>query len=158
MFINLCLLQFEKRALNRYETCVEQMNSLMLFPLEVMFELKYANRVNKTSLKEFFQKAILIESEVLIDHLEITNETLIEKIKDSVMNTSIIFGHPDELTTPEFLNKLYANLNLTGEEGVYQMYQEIEKYEKLLKQKENYSIYLIRIFYLKHNFKWKNHN
>ena len=107
-----------------------------------MFELKYANKIDKTSLKEFIRKAFLIESEVLIDQLVITNETLIEKIKDSIMNFPIDIGHPDELKTSKFINKLYANLNLTGEEGVYQMYQELKKFEKLLKQKENYSIYL----------------
>ena len=124
MFVNLCLLQNELRALNRYETCIEQIRLIMEFPLEVMFQLKYANRVNKTSLKEFIQKTLLID-----------------KIKDSIMNTPIYFGFPDELKTPKFLNKLYANLNLTGEEGVYKMYQEIKKYEKLLKYGNN-SIYL----------------
>ena len=79
-----------------------------------MFESKYANRVNKTSLKEFFQKVFLIEFEVYIDQSGNKNETLIEKIKDSIMNTPINIGHPDELTSSEFLNKLYANLNLTG--------------------------------------------
>ena len=115
----------------------------MGFPLEIMFEINYANRVNKTSLKEFIQKLLLIESEVLIDQLEIKpNETSFEKLKDSIVNFPINIGHPDELTSPEFLNKLYSNLNLTGEEGVFKMHQEIEKYEELLKQKENYSIYL----------------
>ena len=107
-----------------------------------MFQINYANRINKASLKEFIQKVFLIESEVRIDQLVKPNETLIEEIKDSVVNFPFNFGFPDELTSPEFLNKLYANLNLTGEEGVYKMYQEIRKYEKLLKQKENYSIYL----------------
>ena len=109
----------------------------MGFPLEIMFEINYANRVNKTSLKEFIQKLLLIESEVLIDQLEIKpNETSFEKLKDSIVNFPINIGHPDELTSPEFLNKLYSNLNLTGEEGVFKMHQEIEKYEELLKQKE----------------------
>ena len=114
----------------------------MFFPLEVMFELEYSNKIDKTSLKEFIRKVLLIESEVLIDQLVNTNETKVEKIKDLIKNFPIDIGYPDELTTPEFLNKLYANLNLTGEEGVYKMQQEIKKYEKLLKQKENYSVYL----------------
>ena len=142
MFINLFLFQFNIRSLNRYETCIEQIESMMYFPLEVMFDLKYANKVNKTSLKEFIQKVLLIESEDLIDQLGNTNEKLIEKFKDLSIKFPINIGYPDELTAPEFLNKLYANLNLTGEEGVYKMHLEIKKYEKLLKQKENYSVYL----------------
>ena len=123
MFINLCLLQHVLRALNRYETCVEQIESIMTFTLEIMFQLKYANRINKTSLKEFIHKQLLIQSEVYIDQLVKPNETLIDEIRDSVMNFPINIGYPDELTTPEFLNKLYANLNLTGEESVYKMHQ-----------------------------------
>ena len=115
----------------------------MAFPLKVMFESKYANRINKISLKEFIQKATMIESEILIDQLVIKpNETFIAKANDLIMNTTINIGFPDELTSLVFLNKLYANLNLTGEEGVFKMHQEIKKNEKRLKQKENYSIYL----------------
>ena len=142
MFINLSLLQNELRALNRYETCIVQMKSIMEFPLEVMFQIKYANRVNITAAKEFYQMIKLIEFELYIDQSGVTNEKFINLLKDAVINYPINIGYLDELTTPEFLNKLYANLNLTGEESVYQMYQEIEKYEDLLKQKENYSIYL----------------
>ena len=114
----------------------------MNFPLDVMFESKYANRINKTSIKEFFQKALLIESEVYIDKSGNRNEKLIEKLKDSIMNYPINIGYPDELKTTKFLNKLYANLNLTGEESFFKMLKVIRDYEKLLKQKKNYSIYL----------------
>ena len=107
-----------------------------------MFQIKYAHKIDKISFKEFIRKALLIESQVFTDQLEYINETLIEKFEDLIVIAPIDIGYPDELTTPEFLNKLYANLNLTGEESVYKMHQEIEKYEKLLKQKENYSIYL----------------
>ena len=67
---------------------------------------------------------------------------LIEKLKGLIVNFPINIGYPDELTAPKFLNKLYANLNLTGEEDVYKMNQEIRKYRDIIKQKKNYSVYL----------------
>ena len=58
-----------------------------------------------------------------------------ETIEKSNINSTQV-GFPDELTTPEFLNKLYANLSLTGEEQLYNMSQQLKGYSDLIFQEK----------------------
>ena len=107
-----------------------------------MYQLKNQKQINETAFKDFTRKALLMEYEVVIDSLINANETLKEEFRNEIIDTRIYIGLPDELTTPEFLNNLYANLNLTGEESAYKMHQEMKKYETHLYIDNNISIYL----------------
>ena len=119
----------------------------MYFPLDVMFELKHSKQIDKVGFEDFIRKALSFQYEVVVDALNESlintyNKTLTDEVKDSILNIPIYIGNPDELTNTEFLNKLYANLNLTGQEGPYRMYQEMKKYQELINQKEYHLIYL----------------
>lgn len=43
-------------------------------------------------------------------------------------------GYPDELTSTEFLDKLYSLLNLNEKDGLYQMQKKMKRYSDLLSQ------------------------
>ena len=47
-----------------------------------------------------------------------------------MMNATIQVGFPQELTSTEFLDTLYGNLKLTGDEGPYRMNQVMKKYNE----------------------------
>lgn len=99
----------------------------MFFPIQAMYQLKIANQINKTAFIDFFVKALLIQVEIE-DPLVKLNETIKREFKEHLKNIPIYVGLADELMTTEFLNKLYANLKLTGKEGLYKMNQETKKY------------------------------
>ena len=135
--INLCFfLQRKERAPNRYETCIKQIHRIKRYPLLVMLQIKHEKQFNKTAFKAFIQKALLVETEVIIDSLNHPNETVKEEFRNEIINTPIPIGFSDELTNLELFKKIYENLNLTGNEGVYLMHQEMKKYNELLIEKE----------------------
>lgn len=101
----------------------------MEFPLYIMYEIQYKNEIDKEAFKDFIHKVFLMS----FDN---------DKLKHSIMTTPIYIGLPDELTTTEFLNNIYANLNLTGEEGVYKMYQEMKKYDDVIRDEKNTTNYV----------------
>ena len=80
-----------------------------------MFQKKYGNAETIKAFKDFVMK--------------------FDSIEESNRNYTQV-GFPDELTTPEFLNKLYANLSLTGEEQLYNMSQQLKDYSDLIFQKD----------------------
>ena len=111
----------QNRSKNRYEICIERLRKDINFPLEIMFQMEYGTKNTSKAFKEFVVK--------------------FQSIDESPDNL-IQVGFPDELTNPEFLNKLYANLNLTGEEGLYKMHSEMEKYSDQIYEEGNNSIYM----------------
>ena len=102
----------------------------MRFPLEVFYELKIATQFDKTAFKDFMVKAIQIQVDVEDPNVKL-NETMQDGLKEFIKNTLFYTGLPDELTSIEFLDKLFANLKLTGDEGAFKMYQELNKYNIL---------------------------
>lgn len=129
-------LKYNERAPNRYETCIDQIERIERYPLLLMLQIKHEKQINKTAFKAFKHKALLVESEVIIDSLNHPTETAKEEFRNEIINTPIPIGFPDEFTNLEFVKKIYENLNLTGDEGVYFMHQEMKKYRELLKEKE----------------------
>lgn len=117
-----------KRGLNRYETCVVNIQQFMAFPIDVMFQLKYEERFDKVAFKDFMQKALLLTQESLVEMSVQWNASMTDEIRSNMMETPIFIGYPNELTSSQFLNNLYQNLNLTGIEGIYKMSQELEKF------------------------------
>lgn len=107
----------------------------MNFPLEVMFELNFAEQVDKTALKDFMIMTLLMSFDSI-------DEKITKELKDSITNTSVYIGFPDEFTSLEFLDILYANLNLTGYEGVYKMHQDIKSFRENLMQQGYESLYM----------------
>lgn len=87
----------------------------MNFPLEVIFQMKYKNDKSLKAFKDFVDKFKALEG---------SNDNYIQ------------IGFPDELTTKEFLDKLYADLSLTGEEGLYKIRQEMKVYSNLIHHDE----------------------
>ena len=101
----------------------------MAFPIDVMFQLKYENQFNKVAFKDFMQKTLLLTTESLVEMSVQWNQSMTDEISSKIMETPLYIGYPSELTSTQFLNKLYANLNLTGNEGFYKMSRELEKYD-----------------------------
>lgn len=77
-----------------------------------MFQLKYGKTTTSKALEDFLMKYKLIEGSQDVFQV----------------------GFPVELTTNEFLDKVYANLNVTGDEGYYKLAYEMEKYSDSIYQ------------------------
>lgn len=95
------------------------MRYVVSFPLEVMYQMEYGNTNTSKAFEDFY-----------------------DKFKIEKSNEFIQVGYPDELISSEFINKLYANLSLTEEDGLYKMHEELRSYRDLLKQEGNDSTVL----------------
>ncbi|CAO1367212.1 unnamed protein product [Diamesa hyperborea] len=78
-----------KRALNRYETCIEEIQKIMYFPLEVMFELQYSKKIDKQAFKVFWQRALLMEYEFIVESNPDMDKNKLEELKNEIKNIPI---------------------------------------------------------------------
>ena len=101
-----------------------------------MFQLEYGSEKVSKAFKEFTEKYLKIQPLVgwHADHRFQKNQ--------SAENFTILVGFPDELTTPEFLDKLYAKLKLTGDEGFYKMSQRMKQYSIFILNRRHNPIFM----------------
>ena len=98
---------------SRPEICIKQLQKTMKLPLSIMYELKHKKDVDEVAFRDFIKK-------VFCD-----------------LKTPIYLGLPVEFTTTEFLNDVFKNLMITGDEGIYEMYQDMESLQLTHKEGEH---------------------
>lgn len=128
-------MQHTERSLNRYEQCVQELERFS-FELDIIYEKYYAKKVDSKAVLKFFHTYWEMQMTTLADTFFQSSQDLKDGFKIYMKNIPIHVGFPDELTNTDFLNKLYANLNLTGDERPYKIYRELMKNQDFMKHHE----------------------
>lgn len=104
----------------------------MVYPLRVLHQKKFLEKPYENSFKKFVDLELKINLEIYLESVQDWNETIKQEFTNYVKEAPIYIGYPEALTNPKFLEILYYNLNLTGEEGLFKMNEEMKKHSNQL--------------------------
>ena len=98
------------KSIQRFETCNRMIESLIPLPAQVLFA------------KRFFPLSLKNTAEAYVNAI----------LDNSPYQKKFIAGYPTRLIEDSFLDKLYQNLTLFGNETLFESYRELSKYQKFI--------------------------
>lgn len=104
----------------------------MVYPLRILHQKKFLEQSYEDSFKDFVSLELKMNLEQLLESVEGWNETMKQEFTNDVKDAPIYIGYPEALTSTQFLQIFYSNLNLTGEEGLFKMNQEMKQHSNKL--------------------------
>lgn len=108
------------RVPQRFETCNNLVVSLIKLPATAIFARKYFLKNFKTSAE-----ILMLSATKFLQELHESGSSVNETFEH-------IAGYPTELIENSFLDKLYQNLTLQGNESLVESYQQMYKFNKFI--------------------------
>lgn len=97
----------------RFEICNGLLNSFLKIPVQAMFARRYFSNETKAAAEKLMK--------IVVADAKIVSNTTFE----------IIAGYPNDMADDSFLDRVYGNLSLNGDETLLVSYQELELYQKM---------------------------
>lgn len=106
-----------KKTPQRFEICNSMIDALLKLPAEAVFSRRYFPPSFKQSAESLMKSSFKFFNE-----------------KHRVLNKSLEFiaGYPSDLIEDSFLTKVYENLDLTGNETLFESFQELQKFKRFI--------------------------
>lgn len=104
----------------------------MVYPLRILHQRKFLENSYEDSFRKFLNLEMKINLEQHLESIKDWNDTMKEDFRIYIKEAVIFIGFPERLRSPDFFKTFYSNLNLTGEEGLFKMNQEMKKHSNQL--------------------------
>ena len=106
-----------KKTPQRFEICSRIIDSLLPFPAKALFARRYFPLSYKKSAEVLMKAAI---------------DFLNRKYEETKKSIEFVAGYPSKLGEDSFLDKVYKNLELTGNETLLESYRELSKFQRFI--------------------------